>query len=356
MRAGFVIYSMDSIGGTERTACAVVNALAAETGPGKIFLIEDFSACPAGFVPDSAVGRSVLLGHRPASLIRSWPRLVFALWREICRLKLDVVVAVESTHALYVVPAARLAGVRCVVWEHFNRSVDLGKRNRRRGRAIADRLADDVVTLTRRDARMWQAAGCRARVTCIPNMAPDPMPGLYDPAARTVLSLGRLTAQKGYDVLLRAWALVEQDPRSEGWSLKICGDGPDRAALEEQAASLSHVRLEPAQGDVIPLFRSAGMYVLSSRFEGLPMVLLEACAAGVPVVATDCLTGPAEVIVPGETGLLVPPEDPAALAAALLEMMDSRDRRSRFSAASLRRAEEFSRASVTARWRSLLGV
>lgn len=353
MRIGFVIHTLGLLGGTERTCCAVVNGLADDAD---IVLIEAVSEGPPAYFLDERIERDVLSGQH-VSLLWSAPKLIWRLYRLIKARKLEALVVVESTHALYAVAAARLAGVRCIVWEHFNYNVDLGKKKRRWGRAIAARWANDIVTLTHRDQTIWQQkAQPRAQVHCIPNMAPPVCATPYDVTARTVLALGRLSPQKGFDRLLQAWKLVEQDVRSAGWQLVIVGDGPQRDELTEQASQLSRASIGQAQKDVASLFAKAGLMVSSSRFEGLPMVLLEAAALGVPIVAFDCETGPAEIIVPDQTGLLVPQNDVAGLAEGLLCLMAAPGKRIAFSTHGKDRMALFSRDHVLALWRSTLGL
>lgn len=295
------------------------------------------------------------LFDRPVKIFNSWFRIVWRLSRFLKREKIDTLVVVESTHALYGVAAAKLAGVRCVVWEHFNFNVTLDRRKRVWGRQIAARWADDVVVLTQRDIALWrEGTTVRARLTAIPNMAPPVTDSPYPPDSRLVLAAGRLTEQKGYDLLLRAWRIVEQDPASAGWTLLIRGDGPDRDALLQQAEGLHRMTIAPATGSIDADYARAALFVASSRYEGLPMVLLEALSAGVPVVAFDCETGPAEIVRDGETGLLVPPEEPEALAVALLELMRAPERRQAMSDAARLRAAAFQEGPVMARWMELL--
>ncbi|WP_215755175.1 glycosyltransferase family 4 protein [Acetobacter sp. P5B1] len=353
MRVGFVIHTIGLMGGTERTCCAVMNGLADYAD---ITLIEVLSEGPPAYSMDERIKRAVLSAQH-VSLLWSAPTLIMRLYHLIKRKKLETLVVVESTHALYAVAAARLAGVRCIVWEHFNYNVDLGKKKRRWGRLIAAKWANDIVTLTHRDQSIWQQkAQPKAQVHCIPNMAPPVSEKPYDIAARMVLALGRLSPQKGFDRLLQAWKLVEEDPRSAGWKLTIVGEGPQKTRLTEQAATLERASVGPAQKDVAALFAQAGLMVSSSRFEGLPMVLLEAAAFGVPIVAFDCETGPAEIIIPDQTGILVPQNDVAGLAEGLLNLMANPEKRLAFSREGKDRMALFSRDHVISLWCRTLGL
>jgi len=131
--------------------------------------------------------------------------------------------------------------------------------------------------------------------------------------------VGRLIPVKGCDVFLRALAEVE----ASGWRACIIGDGPERAGLETLADQLGlgdRVRFAGMIPDASRLFSSLDLFVLSSRSEGTPMVLLEAMGAGIPVVAT-AVGGVPDVLRPPEEGWLVPPEDPGALALAIEEAL-----------------------------------
>jgi glycosyltransferase involved in cell wall biosynthesis len=133
------------------------------------------------------------------------------------------------------------------------------------------------------------------------------------------LAAGRLGAQKGFDVLIRAFALARD--RLGGVHLVIAGDGPDRSQLMALADELGVADVVSFPGfvdDLHPAFAGAELFVLSSRYEGMGgLVLLEALAHGVPIVATDCMSGPRLLLEDGRLGQLVPVEDAAALAEAL---------------------------------------
>ena len=137
-----------------------------------------------------------------------------------------------------------------------------------------------------------------------------------------VFTAARLAPQKGLDVLLAAAALVPEAV------FAIAGDGPERTALETRAAALGvaeRVRFLGARDDVPALLAACDLFVLPSHYEGLPLSLLEAMAAAKPVVATR-IGGPDEVVANGETGILVPPGDAAALASAIWALLAQPER------------------------------
>ncbi len=153
-----------------------------------------------------------------------------------------------------------------------------------------------------------------------------------------LVMVGRLQAPKDALTLVRALAEL---PRG-AYEAVIVGDGPDRPALEGEVRRLglaSVVRLAGERNDVAQLLAASDVFVLSSRSEGLPLSILEAMAAGLPVVATN-VGGVPELVLEGETGLLVPPGDPHSLAGALERLLDDSELRGRMGAAGRIRVEE----------------
>jgi glycosyltransferase involved in cell wall biosynthesis len=150
-----------------------------------------------------------------------------------------------------------------------------------------------------------------------------PHPWLEPGQPPVILGVGRLTRQKDFPTLIRAFALVaaERDCR-----LMILGEGRDRRDLERLAADLGvseRVALPGFVEDVTGYMALARLFALSSAWEGFGMVLVEAMAAGTPVVSTDCPSGPREILLDGELGPLVPVSDPPALGRAMIEVLES---------------------------------
>jgi glycosyltransferase involved in cell wall biosynthesis len=266
--------------------------------------------------------------------------------------------------------ARRLAGRRVplVVSEHsdFRKAAAITPLERRllrlAGRAIYG-AADHVVCVSAGVASSLTAcAGVPAgRMSVIHN----PVPGgegraplaaerelidWWGGGGRRVLAIGNLKPAKAFDLLLDAFA---RRPGDDGARLLVLGDGPLRPALEAQVAALGlsdRVRLPGFQRDPRVFLRAADLFVLSSRWEGFGNVIVEALACGVPVVATDCLSGPAEILEGGRYGRLVPVDDPAALAAAMGEWLAREHDR----AALVARAADFAPPIAAGRYLALL--
>jgi glycosyltransferase involved in cell wall biosynthesis len=217
--------------------------------------------------------------------------------------------------------------------------------------------ASAVVTLTETDRTAYRdrLGPDGPRVVAIPKAVPDVPLGPADPGAHRLLAAGRLESQKGFDMLLEAFAALV--PVHPDWSLDIFGKGTQGTSLERQIVDLGigeRAHINSPTDRLGERMRDASVYVLSSRFEGFPIVLLEALAAGLAVVAFDCPTGPGEILDDSTTGLLVSAEDVSALTAALARVMVDESLRRRLSAAAPGAVGPYSRDAVGRRWDELL--
>jgi glycosyltransferase involved in cell wall biosynthesis len=196
----------------------------------------------------------------------------------------------------------------------------------------------------------------RIRGYAIPNPVEPPPAGHAVPSesgvnAQTIIAMGRLVPQKGFDLLLEAFARIAG--RHPEWSIKVLGKGPLKARLEAQADLLglkNRVSFVGSIADPFPMLRAAGMFVFSSRFEGFGNALVEAMACGLPVISFDCPAGPSDIIRHGVDGLLVPPENVSALANAMDHLMADVAERERLAQRAPEVLERFSRERVLAMW------
>jgi GalNAc-alpha-(1->4)-GalNAc-alpha-(1->3)-diNAcBac-PP-undecaprenol alpha-1,4-N-acetyl-D-galactosaminyltransferase len=173
--------------------------------------------------------------------------------------------------------------------------------------------------------------------------------------SHTVVGVGRLVPQKGFELLLRAFARISDDFPS--WKLVIVGEGHDRRALEALAVSLglaSRVALPGWLGEPGQVLKAAGLFVMASYYEGFPNALVEAMACGVPVVSTDW-AGATEIVTDGIDGLVVS-KDCENLAAAMRRMLADAALRTRLGQNALAVNERYRLASVIGRWDTVLAA
>jgi glycosyltransferase involved in cell wall biosynthesis len=156
-----------------------------------------------------------------------------------------------------------------------------------------------------------------------------------------LLTVGRLTKAKGYPYLLRAYSRIYKEIDEK---LLILGIGQDEEKLKSLVNELGiqeHVLFLGFQKNPYKFMNRASIFVLSSLWEGFPNVILEAMACGVPVISTDCPSGPREIITNDKNGILVPPADEKALAEAMLNLLINKNLRKHFSIEGKKKAEDF---------------
>jgi glycosyltransferase involved in cell wall biosynthesis len=298
-----------------------------------------------------APGRLVHPADRRARDTTLWTDV--KLLRKLRRLDADVVISTRWSLSILAARAAR-RGTRVIGQEHINLAMRSGPQRD----AIRDGYGavDAVAVLTEEDRRAYEAlVGDRTRVVRIPNAVPHLGGAPSDVSRKVILAAGRVTRQKGFDRLVAAFAEVA--PQEPEWKLRICGSGRGMKGLRravERRGLKGRVQLPGRVENMRKEMRQASIYALSSRFEGFPMVLLEAMSKGLPAVAFDCPTGPAELLADGRSGVLVPDGDIDAFAQALLELIRDEPRRRVLGAAAVERVEEFSAARVGALWDDLL--
>jgi glycosyltransferase involved in cell wall biosynthesis len=350
---------LDLAGGVERFVCTLAGQLDAV---GMSVAVGSVHTPPAEVRYPLPERVRVLHGARPLpvgegtwALLRKQWRTGRALAALVRAEQPDVLILNGLTTACSVLAVtaltARSVAPRTICCDHNH--FDARSKPWRRLRALLYRRVAAVVSLSRADAPRFAAINPRTEV--IYNAASLRAEVPEAPDAPTVLAVGRHVAQKGLDLLLTAWARVQaQMPAAR---LRILGDGPLSAALQTQARALGIDRsvqwLAPT-AQVQAQYREAAVFVLSSRYEGMPLALLEAQALGVPAVAFDCPTGPAEII-SADTGVVVPPGDTRALADALLHLLADAPLRERMGQAAIARsAAVFSPAQHVRQWTALV--
>ena len=215
---------------------------------------------------------------------------------------------------------------------------------------------DALVVLTEQDRAAYKTMLDGALpLYRIPNTV-RPLPGAKaDLSAKTVYAAGRFRYQKGFDLLIPAWA--ETARLHPEWRLRLRGAGHLRERLEGLIAEHGiedSVTIEGPAEDIGSDMAEASVFVLSSRFEGFPLILLEAMSKGMGIVSFDCPTGPADIVDDHRNGLLVPPEDVTALATAIRELVEDEELRRRTAAAAIETAQQYTIEAIGPQWEALL--
>jgi len=360
-----LVISHLQMGGAERVLVELANHW---VSCGWAVTVIDFSrpGTPPAFPLDARVSEVSLDlqgGSRsPISAVVGNIRRITALRGAIRRSKPDIVLSLMNRTNVLTVFSMTATGIPVIVSEH---TAPNGTLSWIWGalRELAYRRATFVVMLTT-DALAQMSPTIRRRGRVIPNPLPSQFLAMEvgeegasrdeGPDGLTIMGLGRLAPEKGFDVLIEAFARIAASwPNAR---LVIWGEGEERDRLERLRAKLDlieRIDLPGATPRPERELRSATVFVLSSRLEGLPMTLLEAMALGRAVIACDCDYGPRDIVRDGVDGVLVPPEDVEALAATIDALLGDSGRRASLGQRAVEVRERFAIGAVSERWDKL---
>lgn len=362
MRILFILPRMVS-GGVERITLSLIRefskregiecAIALRKCHGELLdearsLCELFELAPKGlhqFVPNLA---SLIHQWRPTHVVSAFSDIGMLTWLALCAAKSRPrwVHGVHNTHSPVAARRERWGNIRFWVYHLFA--------------AVVYHYVDAIVAVSegvRSEILEKFDVNPRKVITIYNPVISDDLLRMAEASPRqivdkptTLVSLGRLAHQKGFDILIDAMNLVPPP-----WQLDIWGEGEDRSLLEAKIAQYGlqdAIRLQGYTADPISQLRQADVFVLSSRYEGLPTVLIEALYCQCQIVATDCPQGPNEILCAGALGQLVSPESPEALASAIQRAL-AKTRRVE-PVAMLQRVKQFTASVSAAAWLAVL--
>jgi len=286
-------------------------------------------------------------------------RNLFCKIREISHIvkekEVDVVINVDTGMGYIGILAAFGTNARVITWEHSNFYNNWDSRIFPYMRQFAARYSHAMVVLTERDKQNYIAniRKCSPVIT-IANPS-EKLEHLYDATSNVILSVGQLVQKKRFDLLIPIGKIVFE--RHPDWKWCLCGDGPERRTLEamvEQASLSENIYFLGAVKDMESLYRTSAMCVLTSEMEGLPMVLLEAKAYGLPIVSFDIQTGPSDIVRDGENGYLVEWSNTTGMAEKICQLIEDAELRCRFSENAVLDMEKFDEERILEQWEQLI--
>ncbi|WP_180182875.1 glycosyltransferase family 4 protein [Acinetobacter sp. YH01020] len=333
----FIINSLKSLSGSERVACILANELA-ETPNYKITLINrDVDFNNTAYELHSSIHVEKISG----SLFQFYQGL-----KSFILNKAPDIVIVHNMGKLSLLCAFIPQIKKLVSLEHVS-FISRPKVVQLLSKLLYKKI-DQVVTLTSIDKSFF--SDFHDNVLIIPNFSPFPISNTINRSQKQIVAIGRLTDQKNYIHLLKAWKKIfNQLPE---WQLSIFGDGEHETLLNEyiQSNAIGNVYLKGATSDIRSVYEASSFFVMSSKYEGLPMVLIEAQSFGLPIVSYDCPNGPSDIIKDKVNGYLVEDQNIDQLADRILLLASSPLDLVKFSQNSLKNAENYQPEKILHLW------
>jgi GalNAc-alpha-(1->4)-GalNAc-alpha-(1->3)-diNAcBac-PP-undecaprenol alpha-1,4-N-acetyl-D-galactosaminyltransferase len=355
MKVTLIIYALGG-GGAERVMSILANYWASHGWDVTLIMLVGPTK-PSFYSLDPRIKiQSLGLDQKAASLLggicNTWQR-VSVLRREIIASEPDVTISFMNSVNVYNILACWNLNIPTIVSEHTYPGANDANKIWQFLMKKFYRYADLVTVLTQNAVPFYPVEeGYQTIVMPNPIATPDPAVAIERLLPTpSLISVGRLDPRKGFDLLLRAFHQIHD--RHPDWQLTILGEGPIRSELEELRSELQLedcVHLPGAVKNVPDYLHQADLFVMSSRVEGFPMALCEAMACGLPTIATDCLSGPSDIIDCGVNGLLVPTEDVNALAAGLDALMSDPAKRQQFAQTAPQILDRFGLEQVMKLW------
>lgn len=351
----FVVVPRLAFGGAERVAVAISNGLSRKGH--SVTILADTSPLVA-YPVDEAV-RIIDIQPKSGNKLQRHLLSVLKIRKHVRRLRPDVVIGIMWASSLKARVATCGMGIPVISTVHdaFEHPASAPmSRFERFVKFQLNKIYPYVTVLTRRDQ---EVIGKRLRhVRVMPNpLFLEPV-NEVPPKTKMVLAVGRLGSwhYKGFDILIEAWAKIED---KAGWQLHIVGDGNQddvermRGFIDKAGVS-DCVILHPFTTDIVSFYRQAGVFVLSSRYEGFGLVLIEAMSQGCACVAADYLGRQRDIITDGVDGLICPTENTERLSVLIRQLMKDDALRSKLQKHAISSVKQFELSSIADRWDNFL--
>ena len=210
---------------------------------------------------------------------------------------------------------------------------------------------DEFLVLTNEDKEQWKSS----KIKVIPNYCTIDAKQISELKNKKVIAVGRLEYQKGFDILIDVWKKVNKI--CDDWTLEIYGEGNERKNLEKKIKKYGledKIFLKGIEENIGSKYLESSIYIMTSRFEGMPMVLLEAQSYGLPIVSFDCPCGPKDIIINGKNGYIANFGDIEEISNKILRLIQNENLRKEFGRNALKNIDRYSKDKIIKKWENLL--
>lgn len=304
----FLLGSVNGMGGTGRAVSILAKELQ-YTNKYNISLLCYYNKdLKSGYeVDDKVVINSIL--NKPMSMRKAFLIVLINLVKYLREKKIDSVIACGALYFPVAIIAARFVGCKIICSDHSNYTNTIDAKFGRQARNFAARYSNVLITLTKKDMENYKKnTKVKANIDFIHNIVDERLFNSkynYIKDSKKIISVGRLTYAKNYELLINIAAEILQNYPEWSWDIYGSGELYDSLSKKINDKKVERLNLKGAASNIYDIYHRYAFLVMTSRYEGYPMVLLESIANKVPVIAFDCQTGPSDIIDHNKTGLLV---------------------------------------------------
>lgn len=355
----FSIEGISGCGGTERVTLQIANALVDKYNI-NILSIEKKRE-ELFFPADNRIKFDYLYSKRIDNhLKRYFFSIIIGIRKYLKKNNIDILIVVDVTQLIMVYWATLGLDIKIISWEQFNCLRSEGSLIHRAARKIAAKYTNAIITLTDEDKKAYvDYFKPRANVMRIYNPITFPNVDVKKDELKEniILSIGRLSYQKGYDLLLDVANLLFNTYQVRNWKWIIVGEGDERKKIEDKISDynlVNKVILVGEKENVSEYLNNSKIFVLTSRYEGFGLVIAEAQQFGLPVISFDCKMGPAELVENGKNGYLVPCFDIENMAKKIRELITDDNKRNKLAIQAGSALDRFEYQKIVDEWNKLI--
>lgn len=328
----FLNGDMSRSGGTERVTSIIANELS-KNDKFNIHVLSTTNETKTSFFElNEKIKQARILKDKQVNFKEHYFKVVKGIRQYIKKNDIDVLIDVDLISDLFSIPATRLTKTKLISWEHFHIYNNNGSKLRDIARKLAARHSDYIITLTEKDKNNYiEKLNIRNKIDYIYNPIIKADEVTCDINSKQIISVGMLRHVKGFDMLCDVANEVLH--KNKDWKWIILGEGEDRPLLEEKIKKYNLREKLILKGNVSNVeyyYKNSSIYVMTSRFEGLPMTLLEAKSYKMPIVSFDCLTGPSDIVTNNKNGFLIESENIYKMTTQLDKLINNSKLRNEF--------------------------